>query len=117
MFGVEICKKKLLKTAGNMLQNITNTVLIQKDNCTLPCQVTFLTLNNLPSAKHSNIRRTFTFKIHPIATLTRSELIYTIWNYIGEFGGWVGLFIGFSVIDLFDLFVSSLQKVGNIFNN
>ena len=32
MFGVEICKKKLLKTAGNMLQNITNTVLIQKDN-------------------------------------------------------------------------------------
>ena len=94
-----------MRKAGNMLQNITSTVLSQKDNCSLPCQLTYLTLNNIPSPVNENKTRTFTFKISPVNMLTKSELIYTIWDYIGEFGGWVGLFIGFSIIDVLDFFL------------
>ena len=113
---MEICNKQKLRTLRNMLKNITISVLHQTDNCSVPCQITFLTLNNLLSPKHDKARRTFTFKINPVATLTKAELIYTLWDYIAEFGGWAGLFIGFSIIDLFDSIKESLFRVSEVIN-
>ena len=48
--------------------------------------------------------RSFTFYLTSTAvtTLTQSIPLYTTWDYIYEIGGWIGLFLGYSVIDLFD---------------
>ena len=115
MYGVPKCATyKKFKAAHNMLQNITSTVLRQKNDCSLPCKITYLTLENSPSPENDNKTRTFTFSINSVHTLTKSEPIYTFWEYIGEFGGWVGLFIGISIIDLFDIFVDCFKKVMKI---
>ena len=112
-----MCKGKKFKTASSKLENITETILNKKDICKVPCKVTYLTLNDLPSPDNHNKTRTFTYKINSASTLTQSDLIYTFWSYIGEFGGWVGLFIGVCLIDLYDLFISSLQHLINIAKN
>ena len=52
----------------------------------------------------SKLTRSFTFYLTttPVTTLTQSVPLYTTWDYIYEIGGWIGLFLGYSVIDLFD---------------
>ena len=96
-----MCDKKKLRTAGKMLQNITSTILSLSDNCSMPCQVTYVTLNNIPSPINENKTRTFTFKFNPINMMTKSIPIYTLWDYIGEFG----------IIDLFDQIVVCWTKI------
>lgn len=59
-------------------------------------------MDHIPAVPSENTTRTFTFMINPVNKLTKSNLIYDFWSFIGEFGGWVGLFIGLSVPDLFD---------------
>ena len=90
---------------------IVSTILKQDDECHVPCHFTYLTLNNLPSPENSKTRRTFTFTISSIHTLTKSELIYSLWSYIGEFAGWAGLFIGICCIDIFDIIADWLTAV------
>ena len=48
--------------------------------------------------------RSFTFYLSSttVTTLTQSIPLYGAWDYIYEIGGWIGLFLGYSVIDLFD---------------
>ena len=102
MLGVKMCPRKQLRKSWNMLTNLTSTIMNQNDGCPVPCQFTFLTMDHVPSLPNSNNTRTFTFTVHPVATLTRSSLVYTLESFVGEFGGWVGLFIGVCVSDLFD---------------
>ena len=42
-----------------------------------------------------------------VSTMTTSEPIYTPWTYIMELGGWMGLFLGYSVIDILDILVEA----------
>ena len=97
-----MCPRKQLRESWNMLTNLSSTIMNQNDGCPVPCQFTFLTMDHVPSLPNSNETRTFTFNVHPVATLTRSSLVYTLESFVGEFGGWVGLFIGVYVSDLFD---------------
>ena len=39
----------------------------------------------------------------------RSEYIYPLWSYIAESGGWIGLFLGLSVIDVAEYFIGVLD--------
>ena len=41
-----------------------------------------------------------------VNTLTESKPLYGTWDYIYEIGGWIGLFLGHSVISAFDEMVS-----------
>ena len=100
--GVDICPRKEFNKAGQHLLNITSTILRQQDDCLVPCQFTFLTMDHLPAIPTDNTTRTFTFKIDPVNLLTKSYPTYTLWSFIAELGGWIGLFVGLSVPDLFD---------------
>jgi hypothetical protein len=58
-------------------------------------------------------KRSFTFHLDSLAVhpVTRSKLLYTNWDYIYEIGGWIGLFFGYSVIDIFDEIVNLMLFV------
>ena len=59
--------------------------------------------------------RSFTFHLDTttLNSLTESKLIYGTWDYIYEIGGWIGLFLGYSVIDIFDIIVDFFARVIN----
>ena len=52
-------------------------------------------------------------------TLTESKPLYGTWDYIYEIGGWIGPFLGHSVISAFDdmvnIFTLSRQKIKYLF--
>ena len=52
--------------------------------------------------------KTFTFHLEAktVNTLTESKPLYGTWDYIYEIGGWIGLFLGHSVISAFDEMVN-----------
>ena len=52
----------------------------------------------------SRTNQTFTFYLDTmtVSLVTHSTLVYTIWDYIYEIGGWVGLFLGYSFIGIYD---------------
>ena len=114
MFGFKSCPKKKMYTAGGLLENITRTVTDGDDDCSVPCKLTYLSLDYLPSLQNENLTRTFTFYFGSVNTLTRSKGIYDIWSFVAELGGWIGLFIGFSVPDLFDYICLFVGKVFSI---
>ena len=55
--------------------------------------------------------RSFTFFLNEISvtTLNESIPIYGVWDYIYEIGGWIGLFLGYSVVSAFDDIVSTMD--------
>ena len=36
-------------------------------------------------------------------TKLKSQYVYTAWDFISEFGGWVGIFLGVCVTDVYTL--------------
>lgn len=102
LHGVDTCSKSKLTLAGKRLRNITNKIMNQENSCLVPCQFTYLSLDHTPPLKNDKKLRSFTFNINPINTLTKSTLNYDLWTFIAELGGWVGLFVGLSVPDMFD---------------
>ena len=49
-----------------------------------------------------------------VIKVTQAEYIYTIWDFITEFGGWFGTLFGYCVVDLADALVAimaSLKKL------
>ena len=65
--------------------------------------------------------KTFTFYLEArtVNTLTESKPLYGTWDYIYEIGGWIGLFLGHSVISAFDemvnIFILAQQKLKYLF--
>ncbi len=57
--------------------------------------------------------RTFTFYFDalPVNLVTKSKLLYGTWDYIYEIGGWIGLFLGYSVIGIYDDFVRFVRVI------
>ena len=50
----------------------------------------------------------FTFYMNTLSvtTLIESVPLYGVWDYIYEIGGWIGLFLGYSVVSAFDEIVN-----------
>jgi hypothetical protein len=67
--------------------------------------------------KESEQDKTFTFyqEAMTVNTLTESKPLYGTWDYIYEIGGWIGLFLGHSVMSAFDeivnIFTLARQKI------
>ena len=57
--------------------------------------------------------RTFTFYFDavPVNLVTHSKPLYGTWDYIYEIGGWIGLFLGYSVIGIYDDFLRFLRVI------
>ena len=45
-----------------------------------------------------------------VIKVTQTEYIYTIWDFITEFGGWFGIVFGYSVVDLADALVAIMAS-------
>ena len=63
-----------------------------------------------------NFKRTLnlTVLMPQVIKVTQAEYIYTIWDFLSEFGGWFGILFGFCVVDLADAliaFMASLNKL------
>ena len=102
MNGTKICDGSKLEVASGLYQNLSKIIFEQEDDCLTPCRITYLTLGNIQTEPNKNDFNTFTFNINPVNTLTKSVPVYSFWSFVGEFGGWVGLFVGVCVPDLFD---------------
>ena len=54
-----------------------------------------------------------------VTSLIQSVPIYGVWDYIYEIGGWIGLFLGYSVVSAFDEIVNIIvivrDKVKSLF--
>ena len=48
-------------------------------------------------------RRYLDIELPGYVSVVESKHIYTIWNFVAEFGGWVGIFLGFCVADIVDI--------------
>ena len=44
-----------------------------------------------------------------VATISESRYIYTAWNFVSEFGGWVGIFLGFCAADVYQLLEAAME--------
>ena len=54
---------------------------------------------------------TFYFDALPVNLITQSKPLYGTWDYIYEIGGWIGLFLGYSVIGIYDDFLRFLRVI------
>ena len=112
LYDVVSCPKKTMSQAGRLLPNISQTIMKQNDDdCSVPCRFSYLNLQHMPALPNDNQTRTFTFYMKSDNMLTKSKFIYDIWSFIAELGGWVGLFIGLSVPDLFDYVTLVVDKL------
>ena len=54
-----------------------------------------------------------------VTSLIQSLPLYGVWDYIYEIGGWIGLFLGYSVVSAFDeiviIIVIVRQKMKSLF--
>ena len=67
---------------------------------------------NLGSKRNGNDRTfTFYFDALPVNLVTHSKPLYGTWDYIYEIGGWIGLFLGYSVIGIYDDFLRFLRVI------
>jgi hypothetical protein len=66
-------------------------------------------------------KRSFTFYLNSITVTPwiQSVPLYGVWDYIYEIGGWIGLFLGYSVVSAFDEIVNIIliirYKVKSLF--
>ena len=114
MNATEICDGSKLKLASKLFLNLSKAIFEQDDDCLAPCRITYLKLGNILTEPNENDFNTFTFNINPVNTLTKSVPVYDFWSFVGEFGGWAGLFIGVCVPDLFDYGWCVAEKVINL---
>ncbi len=48
-------------------------------------------------------------------TVTKQEWSYQFMSYIAEVGGYVGLFLGYAVLDLTDVINNIISKINQLF--
>ena len=62
---------------------------------------------------------TFYMNTMSVTSLIQSLPLYGVWDYIYEIGGWIGLFLGYSVVSAFDeiviIIVIVRQKMKSLF--
>ena len=101
----KICTdKNKSKVALDMFKKLVNRkTLIEK--CTYPCQ--FLRNMLMPSVIRKNdtasYKKSFTLYFDKFIKVTHSYLAYTELELLAELGGYVGLFLGYSVFHLSEL--------------
>jgi len=49
-----------------------------------------------------------------VIKVTQAEYIYTIWDFITEFGGWFGTLFGYCVVDLADALVAIMISLNKL---
>ena len=86
------------------VDSIKEIYIEKKTKEKLPCSISMLTLK-----QHALVDLTaktgfykyakLTIQLPSIIKVSESSYIYTVWNFIGEFGGWVGICLGSCVAD------------------
>ena len=50
-----------------------------------------------------------------LITISKDQYFYTWLNFVAEFGGYVGLFLGYSVLQASDVIDKLIKKIGGFF--
>ena len=63
-----------------------------------------------------NFKRTLnlTVLMPQVIKVTQAEYIYTIWDFLSEFGGWFGTLFGFCVVDLADALIAIMASLNKL---
>ena len=78
-------------------------------NCTKPCAM--YKMRNLAKFYASDLTTTFiTIKFHELIAISKDQYSYIWLNLVAEVGGYVGLFLGFSVFQMTDLLEVLIQR-------
>ena len=90
---------------------IKQTALLKYTGCTPPCNYVEYQLVNEPS-KFKEVDQQFELVWLNTKALERTEqLLYPVESFVSEFGGALGLFLGFSFMMVWDV----LQGINNLF--
>ena len=46
--------------------------------------------------------------------ILQSDYSFTVWDFAAEFGGWVGVLWGLSILDIADVITGTVQFLSNI---
>ena len=112
-----ICKNETLGMKAHHLykeyfiwQNATGFL----KQCPKSCEIMKLQLGNVKESVQPFVNgkasSSLHIKFHEIITITNDQYSYIWLNLIAEVGGYVGLFLGFSVFQITDLIDKILQK-------
>ena len=84
---------------------------------TKPCALSLLSLKQLAlvdladaSGRTTNYA-TLRIDLPYVVKFYESSYIYTVWDFIGEFGGWVGIFLGYCVADFADILNTLVEQI------
>ena len=77
-------------------------------NCTKPCAL--YKLRKWAKVSNSETFTQITIKFHELIAVSKDQYSYIWLNLIAEIGGYVGLFLGFSVFQITDLMDLLIQK-------
>ena len=58
---------------------------------------------------------TLSVSFKELITISKDHYYYTWLNFVAEFGGYVGLFLGYSVLQASDLIDKLIQKISGFF--
>ena len=98
---------------ATVLRNEIYTQVVNAEK--LPCAISLLTLKQHAltplTSKRMDYFTTLSIRLPTIIQILESSYVYTVWNFIGEFGGWVGIFLGYCVADLADAINAMVLKL------
>ena len=95
-----------VKTAMNMANDITSFGV---QDCTKPCQSMPLRVTGGGESRKSYV--SMTLKFEPLVTVSTERDLYGIWTMFAEVGGYVGIFVGYSLLSLADYLHSQANKM------
>ena len=104
--GFEICSQEEYNSTDRITLWNTNSIA-ESVPCLSPCKNVLLNKKIQSSAfdvkwKTGNDYSVVEIMFPDKVMVTKSELIYTSLNLGAEIGGWIGLFLGLSVLDIYD---------------
>ena len=77
-------------------------------NCTKPCSM--YKMRKWPKVSESEQSTLVTIKFHELIAVSKDQFSYIWLNLIAQVGGYVGLFLGFSVFQITDMMDLIIQK-------
>ena len=121
-YGLQICTKAANATNGINGTNGTLFSMREVDNlidCPKPCAMFQIRVRPNDETEDPISDATISITFQELITISNDQYSYTWLNLVAEVGGYVGLFLGYSVFqftDLMDLIIQRQFRLDSFFN-
>ncbi|XP_023348485.1 uncharacterized protein LOC111717205 isoform X4 [Eurytemora carolleeae] len=87
--------------------------------CLFPCRTTIFEVHRFyrEKKKSGSEEKYLIIKKPKDLHSHKNEYIYTIWEFAAEFGGWMGVLSGYSILDISFIIIQAVQHIAQLFLN